>query len=125
MTGIQKGILRIPGVVIIALMLLPAGCGKESDSVFKETVVFQNSTEGYHTFRIPSVIVALDGTVLAFCEGRKAGRSDTGNIDIVLKRSYDDGKTWGTMGIIWMMGNMSAGIPVRLSIVIPALSGCC
>jgi sialidase-1 len=27
--------------------------------------------DGYHTYRIPSVIVTKQGTVLAFCEGRK------------------------------------------------------
>jgi hypothetical protein len=32
--------------------------------------------------------------VLAFCEGRKNSRSDTGDIDLLVKRSTDQGKTW-------------------------------
>lgn len=63
--------------------------------------VFTSGTEGHHTYRIPSVIVSKKGTVLAFCEGRKRGRSDSGDINMVVKRSFDGGKTWGPMQIIW------------------------
>ena len=36
------------------------------------TPVFVAGQGGYHTYRIPSVIVTPKGTVLAFCEGRRA-----------------------------------------------------
>jgi sialidase-1 len=111
MEGIQKILRQFHGVVIIALLLLPAGCGTETESVFEETVVFQSGTDGYHTFRIPSVIVAPDGSVLAICEGRKASRSDTGNIDIVMKKSYDGGTTWGAMEVVWDDGGNVCGNP--------------
>ena len=61
--------------------------------------VFTSGSEGYHTFRIPSVVVTRDGTVLAFCEGR-ARRADHSQNDIVLKRSADGGKTWGPLTVI-------------------------
>ncbi len=63
--------------------------------------VFVSGEDGYHTYRIPSVIVSKKGTVLAFCEGRKSGRGDAGNIDLVLKRSTDNGKTWGKTQVVW------------------------
>src|SRR6185436_12291173 len=44
--------------------------------------VFVSGQDGYHTFRIPSVVVTAKGTVLAFCEGRVKSRSDTGDIDL-------------------------------------------
>jgi hypothetical protein len=44
--------------------------------VFQQTILFASGTEGYHTFRIPSL--------LAFCEGRKNGRGDS---DLLLRRS--------------------------------------
>lgn len=47
-----------------------------------------------HTYRIPTLAVTKKGTLLAFAELRKNGSSDTGDIDTVLRRSSDGGKTW-------------------------------
>jgi sialidase-1 len=58
------------------------------------TDVFVSGTDGYHTYRIPAIVVSKQGTLLAFCEGRKSSRSDTGKIDLLLKRSLDGGRTW-------------------------------
>ena len=49
-----------------------------------KTDVFISGTGGYHTYRIPAVIVTPEGTLLAFCEGRKSSRSDHGDLDLVL-----------------------------------------
>ena len=62
--------------------------------------IFVSGTEGYHTFRIPSLLVTAKGSLLAFCEGRKKGRGDSGDIDLVLKRSTDGGKTWSKLLIV-------------------------
>ena len=43
--------------------------------------VFTSGTEGYHTFRIPALVTAPDGTLLAFVEGRKENRHDPGEGD--------------------------------------------
>lgn len=66
-----------------------------------QTPLFTAGQDGYNTFRIPAVIVTPKGTVLAFCEGRKASARDGGNIDVVLKRSTDAGKTWGQLEVVW------------------------
>ncbi len=63
--------------------------------------VFVSGKEGYKTFRIPAIVVTKKGAVLAFCEGRVGGRGDSGNIDMVLKRSTDGGKTFGPLQVIW------------------------
>lgn len=63
--------------------------------------VFVSGQDGYHTFRIPSIVVSSRGTLLAFCEGRKKSRSDTGDIDLVLRRSSDGGATWGPLQVVW------------------------
>lgn len=49
--------------------------------------------DGIHTYRIPAVI-NKGGVLLAFCEGRKESRGDSGNISILVKKSYDKGLTW-------------------------------
>ncbi len=63
--------------------------------------VFEAGQDGYHTFRIPSIIRTADGHLLALCEGRKAGRSDTGDIDVVQRRSTDGGRSWGPLQVVW------------------------
>jgi len=73
--------------------------------------VFVSGQEGYHTFRIPAVIVTAKGTVLAFCEGRRDSSSDTGDIDLVLKRSFDGGKTWGPLQLVAEDGPNTVGNP--------------
>lgn len=67
----------------------------------EQTDVFVSGQEGYHTYRIPAVIRAKDGALLAFCEGRKSAGGDSGNIDLLLKRSTDGGRTWGAQQVIW------------------------
>ena len=69
------------------------------------TSVFTSGTEGYHTYRIPAIVRATDGTLLAFCEGRKTSSSDAGDIDIVLKRSTDNGVSWGSLILVQEEGD--------------------
>jgi len=65
-----------------------------------ERQVFISGIGGYHTYRIPAMVVTNKGTILAFCEGRKNSSSDTGDIDLLLRRSTDNGKTWAKVQII-------------------------
>lgn len=81
-------------------------------SLHQLTPVYRSGTEGYHTFRIPAVIVTPRGTVLAFAEGRRWSASDTGDIDLVVKRSTDGGLTWGPVQVIWDSGPHTSGNPV-------------
>jgi sialidase-1 len=62
--------------------------------------VFTGGSEGYHTYRIPALVVTKQGTLLAICEGRKTGRGDHGDLDLVQKRSTDGGQTWGKLELI-------------------------
>lgn len=63
--------------------------------------VWTSGEGGYHTYRIPSVLRAPSGALLAFCEGRKRGRGDSGDIDLVSKRSHDGGRTWSETQVLW------------------------
>jgi len=73
--------------------------------------IFEGGTDGYKCFRIPSIIKTKKGTLLAFAEARKNGCSDTGDIDLVVKRSTDGGKTWSGMIKIWDDGDNVCGNP--------------
>src|SRR5258708_7510377 len=76
--------------------------------------VFQSGTEGYQTFRIPAIVRATNGTLLAFAEGRKNGGGDTGAIDLVLKRSFDNGLTWGLLQRVGGGGANTFGNPTPI-----------
>jgi sialidase-1 len=75
------------------------------------SAVFTSGADGYHTYRIPAIVVTTNRTVLAFCEGRKASRSDTGDIDLLFKRSTDGGKTWSAQQVIWSDATNTCGNP--------------
>lgn len=77
-----------------------------------ETQTLWTSGEGgYHTYRIPALAVSKQGTLLAFCEGRKNGRGDAGNIDLLLKRSVDGGKSWSGQQVVWNDDSNTCGNP--------------
>lgn len=61
--------------------------------------VFVSGQEGYHTYRIPAIAVTQDGGVLAFAEGRSS-RSDHARNDLVMKKSLDNGRTWGPLRVV-------------------------
>ncbi|HEX8201130.1 MAG TPA: sialidase family protein [Isosphaeraceae bacterium] len=78
---------------------------------FDQADVFVAGREGYPTFRIPALLATPRGTLLAFCEGRNSGRGDSGDIDLVLRRSTDGGATWGPVQVVIDAGPDTAGNP--------------
>lgn len=76
-----------------------------------QTAVFRSGRDGYHTYRIPALIVTKKGALLAFAEGRKHGAGDSGDIDLLLKRSFDQGNSWGAAQLIADFGEDTAGNP--------------
>lgn len=79
-------------IAISTLAPMPARAADQKPSVD----VFSNGEGGYPTIRIPSLILTPKGTLLAFAEGRAAAH-DSGHIELVMKRSADGGRTWGTL----------------------------
>ncbi len=73
--------------------------------------IFEGGKEGYQCFRIPAVVTTVKGAILAFAEGRKNGCSDTGSIDLVMKRSTDGGETWGKLEVLWHDEGNTCGNP--------------
>lgn len=72
-------------------------------AAFAEPVaVFTSGDDDYHTYRIPAIVTAADGSLLVFAEARRENRGDPGqgDIDLVCKRSTDRGATWSAMAVI-------------------------
>jgi sialidase-1 len=72
---------------------------------------FAGGDMGYYCFRIPAILRASDGSLLAFAEARSGNCSDTGDIDTVVRRSTDNGMTWGPIITVWDDGPNTAGNP--------------
>ncbi len=87
---------------VALLVVLPAALAAAASP--DQVDVFVRGQDGYHTYRIPAVVVSTKGTVLAFCEGRKHNQRDHGDIDLLLKRSFDGGKTWGRQQLVFEEG---------------------
>jgi sialidase-1 len=76
---------------------------------FEQVDVFQ--VEGADVHRIPSLVVSNQGTVLAFCNRRISSAADSGHdTDLVLRRSLDDGRTWGPYQVLFARPGWASGI---------------
>lgn len=73
--------------------------------------LFKPGDNGYKCFRIPAVITTGKGTILVFAEGRKNHCGDADDIDLVVRRSEDGGKTWSPMILVWDDGGNTCGNP--------------
>ncbi len=81
-----------------------AGTAFAAPASLEQTALWTAGQDGYHTYRIPSLLVTAKGTVLAFCEGRKSGSGDHGDVDLIVKRSTDGGRTWSPHAIAYEEG---------------------
>ncbi|MER6346745.1 sialidase family protein [Streptomyces sp. NPDC001595] len=80
--------------------------------LFEQQVLFEPSRDpGYACFRIPALARTASGTLLAFAEGRVLNCGDAADIDIVLKRSTDGGRTWGPLQVVTEGGGDTHGNP--------------
>jgi len=73
--------------------------------------VFISGTEGHKSYRIPAIIKNVKGDLLAFAEGRVHGSGDFGDINIVMKRSKDNGKTWSDITTVVDYNSQQGGNP--------------
>ena len=90
-------------MMVAGLCGTPLSAGRAADDL-RPVDVFQSGRGGYHTYRIPALLVAPDRSLLAFCEGRKTSRADHGDVDLVLRRSSDGGRTWSPLQLVFEVG---------------------
>ena len=95
--------------ILCAAAFLLSACATE-DPLF-QTELFRAGDGGYHTYRIPAIITTPEGTLLAFCEGRRNSRNDSGDIDLLVRRSLDGGETWSGVEVIADHGEDTIGNP--------------
>lgn len=64
-----------------------------AEPFFERSDLFNGGEGGYKLYHIPGLVVTAKGTVLAWCEARQKG-GDWDQIEVLLRRSTDEGKTW-------------------------------
>ena len=104
-------IIMIPFITTHYPIYPAAPHGDLEAGIIRSTDLFISGTEGYYCYRIPSLLILPNDTILAFAEGRKYSTFDRGNIDVVLKRSEDGGKTWSSLEVLIDAGCLKAGDP--------------
>jgi len=77
----------------------------------KQHPLWESGKGAYHTYRIPALAVTTKDTILAFCEGRKKNSTDAGDIDLLIRRSTDNGETWSEPAVMWDDGENTCGNP--------------
>ncbi|MEV6416718.1 sialidase family protein [Kribbella sp. NPDC051718] len=91
---------------MIPLALLAAGLvavpqqAQPAEAAVTQTVLFDKGGAGYGCYRIPAIVRTKLGTLLAFAEARRTWCADSQEIDLVVRRSEDDGRTWSPQEIV-------------------------
>jgi len=94
--------VSLAAAIVLALLVGP-NCAT-ADPFPVSTDVFTSGQDGYFAYRIPCIVTAPNGALLAFVEARKNNLSDPGGkgqeIDLALKISTDRGRTWSAMKLV-------------------------
>jgi len=103
---------RINSGVLVAVTVVIALSGS---AYALQVPVFQLGEGGYFGFRIPTIVQAKNGDLVAIAEGRVNDLGDDGDIDLVMKRSTNLGATWSPLSVVRSEGTSTTGNPLPLS----------
>jgi sialidase-1 len=108
-------VLRCSALLPFFLLMLIAPIARTAEPLLEKIDLFVGGEGGYALYRIPGIVVTKGGTVLAYCEARRTGKSDWDTIDIMLRRSTDGGRTWSKRGKIAEVPGPKMKNPVALA----------
>ncbi|MCX5069031.1 exo-alpha-sialidase [Micromonospora lupini] len=107
---------------LTSVLVLGAGAGVAAPALGSVTlstaavgvqqVLFRSGTGGYGCYRIPAMVKSAAGSLLAFAEARKSPScADRGDIDLVVRRSTNNGRTWGPIRVVLTGSDTDADAP--------------
>ena len=88
--------------------------------------VFTKDQLSRGTFRIPALVKMDNGTLVAGADQRNTGQADYGDIEMVVRTSNDNGKTWGDKVTIFnpqnnpKLGDTNSSNPATIDIALTA-----
>src|SRR6185312_3623155 len=71
-----------------------------AEPLLEKTDLWQAGQGGYKLYRIPGIVATARGTILAYAEARRYTGGDWDTIDIVMRRSTDNGKTFSPQRVM-------------------------
>ena len=96
--GVEFSLTKAVRRSLLIAAVAAAACDVTAHAGVFKVPVYQSGADGYNIYRIPTMVKAANGDLLAFAEARSGG--DASDIDIVVKRSTDAGKTWSPLQIV-------------------------
>ncbi|GAA4257648.1 sialidase family protein [Dactylosporangium darangshiense] len=105
MSFVNRAVLAGAVAVVLTAAAVPgpaaASVSLSTSKVGVQQVLFRSGTAGYGCFRIPALLRTKAGSLLAFAEARKSPTcADRGEIDLVVRRSTNNGRTWGPIRLV-------------------------
>lgn len=104
---------------------LPEGAAlTEKTDIFESGRNGKPNKDGIKSYRIPALLKTDKGTLIAGADERRLHSSDWGDIGMVIRRSEDNGKTWGDRVTITNLrdnpkaSDPSIGSPVNIDMVL-------
>ncbi|HGS2990374.1 TPA: LPXTG-anchored neuraminidase NanA [Streptococcus pneumoniae] len=104
---------------------LPEGAAlTEKTDIFESGRNGNPNKDGINSYRIPALLKTDKGTLIAGADERRLHSSDWGDIGMVIRRSEDNGKTWGDRVTITNLrdnpkaSDPSIGSPVNIDMVL-------
>src|SRR6516162_4603044 len=79
---------------VIGSFLVVVGALPAAEPRLEKTDLFEAGKGGHKLYRIPGIVATAKGSILAYCEARKYSGLDWDDIEILMRRSADGGKTW-------------------------------
>jgi len=113
---------RLPLLIALGLLLPIMPMYAEADNqpaAITQTVLFNKGDAGYGCYRIPAIVKTKTGALLAFAEARRTWCDDSQEIDLVLKRSDDDGRTWSAAQTVLAGSDTDPNAPVTRGNPVP------
>ena len=95
--------------VVLPALIVGMWFVQEGRAEIAKVNVYTSGTEGYNRYRIPTIVKAANGDLLAFAEARAGG--DASDIDIVVKRSLDSGVSWGPLHVVMDNADFAQYLP--------------
>jgi sialidase-1 len=110
----------VRSLILLAALVVPLAVtpARADPAPQAHQVLFERDTNGFDCYRIPAVVRTKQGTLLAFAEARRDNGlswcNDAGHIDLVVRRSADNGATWGPEITVASGGPATRGNPVPI-----------
>ena len=85
--------------------------GDATDRTLVDMDLFVAGEGGYSCYRLPNLVqLATPGHILAVAQGHKYDCSDGGRLDVVARRTEDNGRTWTSMQLVYTESEPRASV---------------